>query len=98
MFALLSKGKVTQTKPGKIIVELKNGSSFDKKRLESKKHELQTICKEFLGKDLTIKILSENNNSTQNNKKKDDMKAKRAALNHPLVVEAQKIFDGRIIN
>ncbi len=98
MFALLSKGKVTQTKPGKIIVELKNGSSFDKKRLESKKHELQMICKEFLGKDLTIKILSENNNLSQNNKKKDDMKAKRAALSHPLVVEAQKIFDGRIIN
>ena len=70
MFALLSKGKVTQTKTREIIVELKNGSSFDKKRLDRKKHELQNICKEFLGKSLIIKILSENNNLTQNNKKK----------------------------
>ena len=98
MFALLSKGKVTQTKTSEIIVELKNGSSFDKTRLERKKHELQKICKEFLGKSLIIKILSENNNLTRNNKKKNEMKAKQASFNHPLVVEAQKIFNGEIIN
>ncbi|WP_299981597.1 DNA polymerase III subunit gamma/tau [Desulfobacula sp.] len=96
MFTLLSKGKVTQTKTSEIIVELKNGSSFDKTRLERKKHELQNICKEFLGKSLIIKILSENNNLTR--KKKIEIKAKQANFNHPLVVEAQKIFNGEIIN
>ena len=98
MFALLSKGKVTQTKTHEIIVELKNGSSFDKARLEKKKQELEETCKKFLGKSLIIKILSQHNNITQNNKKKNELKAKQAAFNHPLVVEAQKIFNGEIIN
>jgi DNA polymerase-3 subunit gamma/tau len=98
MFALLSKGKVTQTKTREIIVELKNSSSFDKARLEKKKQELQDICKEFLDKSLTIKTLSRNNNIIQNNEKKNELKAKQAAFNHPLVVEAQKIFNGQIIN
>ncbi|MBU8910245.1 MAG: DNA polymerase III subunit gamma/tau, partial [Desulfobacterales bacterium] len=98
MFALLSKGKVIQTNTSEIIVELKNGSSFDKTRLERKKDELQDMCKKFLGKSLIIKILSENNNLTRNNKKKNEMKAKQASFNHPLVVEAQKIFNGEIIN
>lgn len=98
MFTLLSKGKVTQTKTSEIIVELKNGSSFNKTRLENKKHELQRICKEFLGKSLIIKIISENNNLTRNNKKKNEMKAKQASFNHPMVIEAQKIFNGEIIN
>ena len=98
MFALLSKGKVSQTKSREMVVELKNSSSFDKARLEKKKQELQDICKEFLGKSLIIKILSENNNVTQDNNKKNELKAKQAAFNHPLVVEAQKIFNGQIIN
>ena len=98
MFALLSKGKVNQTQTREIIVELENSSSFDKARLEKKKQELQEACKEFLGKSLTIKILSQNNNTSQNNKKKNDLKSRQAAFNHPLVVEAQKIFNGEIIN
>jgi len=98
MFALLSKGKVSQGKPHEIIIELKNCSSFEEARLAKKKQELLGICKEFLGKSLTIKILSQNNNITQNNKIKNELKAKQAAFNHPLVVEAQKIFNGEIIN
>ncbi|MBW2655228.1 MAG: DNA polymerase III subunit gamma/tau [Deltaproteobacteria bacterium] len=98
MFTLLSKGKTPQTKASEIIVEIENCSAFEKTRLEKKKQELQNICKEFLGKSLIIKILSENNNLTRNNKKKNEMKAKRANFNHPLVVEAQKIFNGEIIN
>jgi len=98
MFALLSKGEVTQTKTHEIIVELKNSSSFDKARLEKKNQELQETCKKFLGKSLIIKIVSQNNNIAQNNEKKNKLKAKQAAFNHPLVVEAQKIFNGEIIN
>ena len=98
MFALLSKGCAKEKGQTKIIVELENCSSFDKKRLETKKHELENICKQFLNKSLIIKILSENNNLTQNNNKKNKVKAKQAAFNHPLVVEAQKMFNGEIIN
>ena len=97
MFALLSKGKITQTETGDIIVELKNGSSFDKTRLKKTKTELQNICKEFLGKHLTIKLIP-GKNKTEPDHKKKEIKARQAAFNHPLVVEAQKMFDGEIIN
>ena len=30
--------------------------------------------------------------------KKNEIKARQAALNHPLVVEAQRLFNGEIIN
>jgi DNA polymerase-3 subunit gamma/tau len=80
------------------MVEIKNGSSFDKKRLEKKRVGLQNICKQFLGKNLTIKIISKKNKTVQTNNKRKKRKALQEALNHPLVIEAQKIFDGEIIN
>ena len=98
MFALFSKGKVIEKSPGELMVEIKNGSSFDKKRLEKKRVGLQNICKQFLGKNLTIKIISKKNKTVQTNNKRKKRKALQEALNHPLVIEAQKIFDGEIIN
>ncbi|CCK79505.1 DNA polymerase III subunit gamma/tau [Desulfobacula toluolica] len=97
MFVLLSKGVAQEKNTNEIIVELKDCSSFDKNRLETKKNELKKACKDFLGKDLTIKIVSENKPLTENKKKKE-IKARQAAFNHPLVVEAQKMFNGEIIN
>jgi DNA polymerase-3 subunit gamma/tau len=98
MFALLSKGITKENGSSEIIVELKNCSSFDKKRLKTKQQALQTICKEFLGQQLTINIVSENNPLPQHHTTKNNIKDRQAAFNHPLVVEAQKIFDGEIIN
>jgi len=98
MFALLSKGSAKEKDHNEIIVELKDCSSFDKKRLETKSPELKTICKKFLGKQLTINILSQNNQLTQSNNKTKETRAKQVAFTHPLVVEAQKIFNGEILN
>ncbi|WP_300463358.1 DNA polymerase III subunit gamma/tau [Desulfobacula sp.] len=98
MFALLSKGIAKKNGSGEIIVELKDCSSFDRKRLKTKHKDLQTMCKEFLGKQLTINIISENNPLPQHHTTKNNIKDRQAAFNHPLVVEAQKIFDGEIIN
>jgi len=98
MFALLSKGDMKKKGPDQIRVELKNCSSFDKKRLENKKQELQMICKKMLKKNLSIDIVSEKNTSVQNDQKKKQRQARQAAFNHPLVLEAKKLFDGEIIN
>ena len=101
IFTLFSKGKVIDTSPDKIIIELKNGSSFDKKRLEKKKSELQNMCKQFLGKNLRITLVpakSKTDSKTGSDQKKNKTKARQAAFNHPLVVKAQKMFDGEIIN
>jgi len=101
IFALFSKARVIGTHTDEIIVELKNGSSFDKKRLEKKQGELQHLCKQFMGKKLTIKRVPAKvtaSSKTEFDKKKNRNKVRQAAFNHPVVVEAQKMFDGEIIN
>jgi len=95
MYALLSKG-IKKENSNEIVVELKNGSSFDKKRVDSKKHELADICKEFLGKKLTVKIVSQNSQLSRNADKK--RKKRQAAYNHPMVAAAKQMFNGEIIN
>lgn len=96
MFALLSKGEVNESTPGTIQVQLHNCSSFDKSRLGTKKQELLSQCKSFLGKNLEIAIMSENSLPDKPDKQIANMKM--MAQNHPLVLDAQRIFDGKIIN
>ena len=97
MVALLSKGRVTESSD-QVRVELDKCSGFDKQRLDSKMGELVHACREHLGKKLDITILSQNDVLKTQDKKKTEMKTMQAAFNHPLVVEAQKKFDGKIIN
>ncbi|MCP4672902.1 MAG: DNA polymerase III subunit gamma/tau [Desulfobacula sp.] len=96
IFTLLSKGVKKEKDDKEIIIELSNCSKFENSRIESKRNEIQTICKKFLGKDLTIKIVSQNTKLTQNTN--NQQKDRQAALNHPMVVEAQALFNGEIIN
>ncbi len=96
MFALLSKGVKKEKSDNEIIIELANCSKFENSRIESKKKELQIMCQEFLGKDLAINIISQNTKLPQNADNKQ--KNRQAALNHPMVVEAQAMFNGQIIN
>ncbi len=96
MFALLSKGIIKESSENEITVEVKASSSFENKRIENKKYELETMCKKFLGKYLTIKIISQKNKLAQSNSK--ERKNRKAALNHPMVVEAKQMFNGEIIN
>ncbi len=96
IFALLSKAKVNESSPGSVQVELYNCSAFDTTRLKKKREELKALCKKFLKKNLDIVIMSETESLGKPDKQKASMKA--AARNHPLVVDAQRIFDGEIIN
>jgi DNA polymerase-3 subunit gamma/tau len=103
MFVLFSKANVIEPSSDDIVVELQNGSSFDKARIEKQKGELQKMCMDFLGKRLAVNLIHTDpkinqTHKNQTNKKKNELKARQAAFNHPLVVEAQKMFDGEIIN
>lgn len=97
MFALLQKSNIID-KNNEIRVEMKGCSSFDVKRIDGKKAELSAICRKMLNKDLNFVVLSENNTVKTESKKREKMQARQAAFNHPLVVKAQKLFDGKIIN
>jgi len=96
--ALLSKGEVKEPEPGILEVFLHNCSAFDKNRLETKQQELKKDCQIFLGKQLHIQVVSQTRALPQAAPEKPDFKAMQAALHHPLVKEAQQIFNGEIIN
>ncbi len=96
IFALLAKARVDESSPGSVQVKLYNCSAFDTARLKKKREELQTLCKNFLEKNLDIAIMSETQSPGKPDKQKASMKV--AARNHPLVLDAQRIFDGEIIN
>ncbi|MCP3943336.1 MAG: DNA polymerase III subunit gamma/tau [Desulfobacteraceae bacterium] len=96
IFVLLSKGQIDDSKENAIQVKLYSCSAFNKTRLNTKKDELKSLCKNFLGKKLEIAIISENESIIGTSKEKNNLKM--AALNHPLVLDAQRIFDGEIIN
>lgn len=96
--ALLSKGEVKEPEPGILEVFLHNCSAFDKNRLETKQQELKKDCQTFLGKQLHIQVVSQTRALPQAAPEKPDFKAMQAALHHPLVKEAQQIFNGEIIN
>ena len=96
IFALLSKARVDESNPENVQVKLYNCSAFDTTRLKTKRAELQALCKNFLEKDLDIAIMSETESLGKPDKQKASMKV--AARNHPMVLDAQRIFDGEIIN
>ncbi|MFO7913552.1 MAG: DNA polymerase III subunit gamma/tau [Desulfotignum sp.] len=95
---LLSKGEVKEPESGILEVFLHNCSAFDKNRLESKQQELKNECRTFLGKQLHIRVVSQTSPLNRAVPEKADFKARQAALHHPLVKEAQEIFNGEIIN
>lgn len=96
IFALFSKGQVDDTKPALIQVKLHQCSAFDKSRLETKKQELEALCSELLGKKLEISFKDDKENGPD--KTSIDLKARQAARHHPLVLDAERIFNGEIIN
>ncbi|RLB88793.1 MAG: DNA polymerase III subunit gamma/tau [Deltaproteobacteria bacterium] len=96
IFTLFSKARVDESIPESIQLELYNCSAFDSARLKTKQKELQDLCKKFLKKNLDIAIMSETQSLAKPDKQKASMKV--AARNHPLVLDAQRIFDGEIIN
>ncbi|MCF8092421.1 MAG: DNA polymerase III subunit gamma/tau [Desulfotignum sp.] len=98
IFALLSKGTIRETSPDTLELHLYNCSAFDKKRLKHRQDQLKKQCRSFLGKTLEIHVASEISPGSRAAPKQQEIKARHAAYNHPLVKDALHIFNGEIIN
>lgn len=98
IFALISKGRVNTALDTHIHVELDTCSSFEKTRLKTKNQELQELSKKYLGKPIKIDIKTEASPlQPQDTNKKVEDQARQAASRHPMVLEAQRLFNGEII-
>jgi len=96
--ALLSRAQVSEPEPGVLEVLLHNCSAFDKKRLQTKKDDLKKACSAFLHKQIHVRVVSQADPLSRAAPDPAEAKARHAALHHPLVKNAQEMFNGEIIN
>jgi len=95
---LLSRGRITSETENALELHLSDCTDFDRKRLTAKRKELDRQCQTFLGRTLTIHVASDTRPAARNGAGPEDMKARQAAVQHPLVQHAQELFNGEIIN
>lgn len=95
---LLSRGRITSETENALKLHLSDCTDFDRKRLTAKQKELGRQCQTFLGRTLTIHVASDTRPAARNGAGPEDIKARQAAVQHPLVQHAQDLFNGEIIN
>ncbi len=98
LHVLLARGKIKTENPDTLNLHLTGCTDFDRKRLTARQDELDRQCRKFLGKSLKIHMTSQARLSAPAAAKSEDLKARQAAMNHPLVQSAQELFNGEIIN
>jgi DNA polymerase-3 subunit gamma/tau len=83
---------------GCLELEVK-GNAFTLKNIKKQVELLESVCSHVLGSQIRIKLVENIHESqAKQQKKKETNRLKQDALNHPLVMEALEIFDGRVID
>ncbi|MDT8379226.1 MAG: DNA polymerase III subunit gamma/tau [Desulfotignum sp.] len=95
---LLTRGKITSETETTLDLQVPDCTGFDQKRLAGKRKELEQHCLKFLGKTLTIHVTPEARQPARTPSGSGDIRARQAAVQHPLVQRAQDLFNGEIIN
>jgi DNA polymerase-3 subunit gamma/tau len=95
--AILSKGRLQKISNTDIVVEL-NGTAFDRGRIESKQGEIESVCHDFFGKPLHLALIGDCAPKEYGNDEKSPAKLRQEILNHPLVADAIKRFNGTVVD
>ena len=98
IFGLFSKGQADTSAPDKVIVTLSSCSGFEESRLNTKTKELAELGRKHLGKSIEVNI--ENNGGPEDEtcrQQASQQQAEQAALGHPMVQHAVRLFDADII-
>jgi len=96
--------KATLTGIGKDFLEITvTGNSFYTARLRDNKSiaSLQKVCDQFFKRNMKIKIVESEKGTLQKRQHKEsdrDRRLKKEALAHPLVTDALKVFQGRVVD
>ena len=86
------------TPDGNAQITIPECSAFEKKRITGKQGELNAICQQVMGKSLVVKFSkATTTKAAAASKSKEDFQARQAAMNHPLALEAKRIFNGEIL-
>jgi DNA polymerase-3 subunit gamma/tau len=96
--------KAVLSKVAEDFLEIRvHGNSFYTARLQDKKSlaVIQKVCKQFFGRNMTIKIIEAQDKTSDNNHSRESDRARRLkkeALSHPIVVDTLEVFQGRVVD
>jgi len=99
--AILSKSTFKEIHNGRIYVDLSGNSSFDLKRIQSKKKALEELCESYFGEKLSLALDTPQEHKPPPQESPggaSPAKLKQEAINHPLVAEAVSLFSGQIVD
>mgnify|MGYP006277218891 FL=1 len=101
--AILKKGGLKNITSDYIIIDLKDFAPYAATRIESKRQEFEKMCSDFFKRP--VKIMLENaagangDKAAGHNGEADSLaKRKNDAMNHPLVHETVRVFNGTIVD
>lgn len=96
--AILDKSNLIEMTEKKVTLEI-TGPNFHISRVNTQKAELQTLCSNYFGRDLTINIIdSTETPQPENSGGSSPSKVKHEAMSHPLVSHAVKIFSATVVD
>jgi DNA polymerase-3 subunit gamma/tau len=96
-FTILTKGRLQKISNTDIVVEL-NGKAYERGRIESKRSEIETLIKSFFGRPMKLTIVGECAPEDHDADEKSPAKKRQEILNHPLVADAIKRFNGSVVD
>ncbi len=96
--APLERSALTKISEKNLALEIKGGD-FNVNLVKRKKAVIEQICSEFFGKEIHLKIAAKTaENDDTSPKKNSSAQLEQKAINHPLVADAVKIFNGKIVD
>ncbi|MFO7752130.1 MAG: DNA polymerase III subunit gamma/tau [Desulfobacteraceae bacterium] len=103
IFAILKKGGLKNITSDYIIIDLKDFSPYAAGRIESKREDFEKMCCNFFNRKLKVKVENAaepngNKPSKGNGEATASAKRKNDAMNHPLVHETVRVFNGTIVD
>ncbi|MDY0222168.1 MAG: DNA polymerase III subunit gamma/tau [Desulfobacterium sp.] len=95
--AILTKGRLQKISNTDIIVEL-NVKAFERGRIESKQSEIDSLIKDFFGRQMKLIMVGECTPEDYGIDEKSPARKRQEILNHPLVADAIKRFNASVVD
>jgi DNA polymerase-3 subunit gamma/tau len=97
----LKDAKIIERTEAQITIEI-NGSPFDFDRVKEKQDEFNAVTHDLFQKPVSIQWIQGKNSESalalQKKKNEQELRLKQDARNHPLVKEAIRLFNGKILD
>jgi DNA polymerase-3 subunit gamma/tau len=95
--ASLKKCSLSLTSEGALNLEV-GGSDFTLKSITKHQSMLESLCSELIGHDVRLTIVANFKDAeTKQKQKKKAARLEQKALSHPMVMEAIRLFDGKVV-